>query len=61
MKVCDVCLVTPMLTPSVVGKDIRTAVRELRELPPSKELDLPPTTGGPARELLKKLGIEPDL
>jgi len=40
------------------GKDTRTAVRELMELPPSKELELPPTAGGPARQLLRKLGLE---
>jgi hypothetical protein len=40
------------------GKDARVAVRELMELPPSKELELPPTAGGPARQLLRKLGLE---
>ncbi|KAF8078822.1 glycerol-3-phosphate dehydrogenase [Lyophyllum atratum] len=40
------------------GKDTRAAVRELMELPPSKELELPPTVGGPARQLLRKLGLE---
>ncbi|KAJ7596821.1 glycerol-3-phosphate dehydrogenase [Mycena floridula] len=40
------------------GKDIQTGVRELMELPPSKELELPPTAGGLARKLLKKLGID---
>ncbi|KAF5385453.1 hypothetical protein D9757_005429 [Collybiopsis confluens] len=40
------------------GKNILTAVRELMELPPSKELDLPPTAGGPAKKLLKKLGLD---
>lgn len=38
-------------------KDIRTAVRELMELPPSRELELPPTAGGPARQLIEKLGL----
>ncbi|KAF9527747.1 glycerol-3-phosphate dehydrogenase [Crepidotus variabilis] len=38
------------------GKDTRDAVKELSELPPSKELELPPTTGAPARRLLMKLG-----
>ncbi|KAH9486557.1 Glycerol-3-phosphate dehydrogenase [NAD(P)+] [Psilocybe cubensis] len=38
------------------GKDTRAAVRELMELPPSKELELPATAGGPARRLLEKLG-----
>ncbi|PPQ67187.1 hypothetical protein CVT25_005788 [Psilocybe cyanescens] len=38
------------------GKDTRVAVRELMELPPSKELELPATAGGPARRLLLKLG-----
>jgi len=42
------------------GKDTRTAVRELMELPPSKELELPPTTGGPSRRLLAKLGLDSD-
>ncbi|KAG6911594.1 hypothetical protein DXG01_011897 [Tephrocybe rancida] len=40
------------------GKDTRVAVRELMELPPSRELELPPTAGGPARQLLRKLGLE---
>jgi len=40
------------------GKDTRTAVRELMELPPSKELELPPTAGGPSRRLLAKLGLD---
>ena len=39
------------------GKDTQQAVRELMELPPSRELELPPTAGGPARRLLKKLGL----
>ncbi|KIM47810.1 hypothetical protein M413DRAFT_439489 [Hebeloma cylindrosporum] len=39
------------------GKDTRQAVRELMELPPSRELELPPTAGGPARRLLIKLGL----
>lgn len=42
------------------GKDTRLAVRELMELPPSKELELPPTAGKPARQLLRKLGMEVD-
>ncbi|KAF9270015.1 hypothetical protein L218DRAFT_952214 [Marasmius fiardii PR-910] len=40
------------------GKDILVAVRELMELPPSRELDLPPTAGAPARKLMDKLGLE---
>ncbi|KAF8640893.1 hypothetical protein AX17_000541 [Amanita inopinata Kibby_2008] len=40
------------------GKDVRVAIRELMELPPSKELELPPTAGVPARQLLRKLGLE---
>ncbi|KAF8167703.1 glycerol-3-phosphate dehydrogenase [Crassisporium funariophilum] len=40
------------------GKDTRVAVRELMELPPSRELELPPTAGGPARRLLMKLGLD---
>ncbi|KAF8898951.1 glycerol-3-phosphate dehydrogenase [Infundibulicybe gibba] len=40
------------------GKDTHIAGRELMELPPSKELDLPPTAGGPASKLMKKLGLE---
>ncbi|KAF9056569.1 glycerol-3-phosphate dehydrogenase [Panaeolus papilionaceus] len=39
------------------GKDTRLAVRELMELPPSKELELPPTAGGPSRRLMHKLGL----
>ncbi|KAG6821383.1 hypothetical protein H0H93_014180 [Arthromyces matolae] len=40
------------------GKDAKTAVKELMSLPPSRELELPPTAGGPARQLLRKLGLE---
>ncbi|KAF9015579.1 glycerol-3-phosphate dehydrogenase [Cyathus striatus] len=40
------------------GKDTRSGVRELMELPPSRELELPPAAGAPARELLRKLGLE---
>ncbi|KAJ2932267.1 hypothetical protein H1R20_g4840, partial [Candolleomyces eurysporus] len=40
------------------GKDTKLAVRQLMELPPSRELELPPTAGGPARQLLRKLGLE---
>ncbi|KDR85401.1 hypothetical protein GALMADRAFT_234257 [Galerina marginata CBS 339.88] len=40
------------------GKDTRVAVRELMELPPSRELELPPTAGWPARRLLTKLGLD---
>ncbi|THV07618.1 glycerol-3-phosphate dehydrogenase [Dendrothele bispora CBS 962.96] len=40
------------------GKDVKTAMRELMELPPSRELNLPATAGGPARKLLQKLGLE---
>lgn len=42
------------------GKDTRLAVRELMELPPSKELELPPTAGKPARKLMRKLGLQVD-
>ena len=40
------------------GKDTRTAVRELMELPPSRELELPPTVGKPAKQLMQRLGLE---
>jgi hypothetical protein len=43
---------------AVLGKDARTAVRELMALPPSKELELPPTAGSPSRRLLAKLGLD---
>ncbi|KAF8215969.1 glycerol-3-phosphate dehydrogenase [Mycena galopus ATCC 62051] len=33
------------------------AMQELMDLPPSKELDLPPTAGGPAKQLIEKLGL----
>jgi hypothetical protein len=42
------------------GKDTQVAIRELMELPPSKELELPPTAGRPTRHLLRKLGKEVD-
>jgi len=40
-----------------VGKDVDVAVRELMEMPPSKELDLPESVGEPVRKLLEKLGL----
>ncbi|KAF9566121.1 glycerol-3-phosphate dehydrogenase [Agrocybe pediades] len=40
------------------GKNTRDAVKDLMELPPSRELELPPTAGGPARRLMNKLGLE---
>ncbi len=40
------------------GKDTRDAVKELSELPPSRELELPPTAGVPARRLMEKLGLD---
>ncbi|TEB38924.1 glycerol-3-phosphate dehydrogenase [Coprinellus micaceus] len=40
------------------GKEAKTAVRELMELPASRELQLPPTAGGPAQRLLSKLGMD---
>ncbi|KAJ3998563.1 6-phosphogluconate dehydrogenase [Lentinula boryana] len=42
----------------IPGKDIQAAVRELLELPSSKEIDLPSATGGPAKQLMKKLGLD---
>jgi len=39
------------------GKDVRDAVRELSELPMSKELELPLTAGVPAQRLMAKLGM----
>ncbi|KAK1228680.1 hypothetical protein PQX77_008333 [Marasmius sp. AFHP31] len=39
------------------GKSVLAAVKDLMELPPSKELDLPPTAGAPARKLMEKLGL----
>ena len=50
-------LVMAGLTPGS-GKDTRLAVRELMELPPSRELELPSSSdGGPAARLVAKLGI----
>ncbi|KAJ8522028.1 hypothetical protein ONZ45_g1395 [Pleurotus djamor] len=40
------------------GKDVRTAVSDLMSLPPSRELELPPKAGGPAKQLLHKLGLD---
>ena len=44
-----------MIYPS--DKRAQTAVQELMDLPASRELELPPTAGGPARELMEKLGL----
>ncbi|KAF7339262.1 Glycerol-3-phosphate dehydrogenase [NAD(+)] [Mycena sanguinolenta] len=38
-------------------KATKAAMRELMDLPPSKELDLPPKAGGPAKQLIEKLGL----
>ncbi|KAH9960759.1 NAD-dependent glycerol-3-phosphate dehydrogenase [Lactifluus volemus] len=40
------------------GRDVRERAQALLELPMVKELELPGKTGGPARALMKKLGIE---
>ncbi|KAH7930513.1 NAD-dependent glycerol-3-phosphate dehydrogenase [Leucogyrophana mollusca] len=40
------------------GKEVQVGVQELMCRPPSRELDLPEQTGGPARRLLDKLGME---
>ncbi|KAJ7070807.1 glycerol-3-phosphate dehydrogenase [Mycena amicta] len=39
------------------GLSTRMAVTELMELPPSRELELPPTIGKPAEKLLQRLGL----
>jgi hypothetical protein len=39
---------------------VREQAQALLERPMVKELDLPGMTGGPARALMKKLGIEED-
>ncbi|KAJ7926019.1 glycerol-3-phosphate dehydrogenase [Mycena leptocephala] len=39
------------------NKGTKTAVQELMDLPASRELDLPATAGGPAKELMEKLGL----
>ncbi|KAJ7751249.1 glycerol-3-phosphate dehydrogenase [Mycena maculata] len=38
-------------------KETKRAVRDLMDLPASRELDLPPTAGEPARQLMEKLGL----
>ncbi|KAH6916924.1 glycerol-3-phosphate dehydrogenase [Coprinopsis sp. MPI-PUGE-AT-0042] len=40
------------------GKETRAAMSDLLNLPPSRELELPPNVGGPARHLLEKLSLE---
>ncbi|KAJ7651710.1 glycerol-3-phosphate dehydrogenase [Mycena polygramma] len=37
--------------------ETKTAVQELMDLPPSRELELPPTAGAPANQLMKKLAV----
>jgi len=39
-------------------KDVKAAVQELMARPPSKELELPARAGGPAHQLIRKLGLE---
>ena len=41
-----------------LGRNVREQAQELLERPMVKELDLPGQSGGPARALMKKLGIE---
>ncbi|EIM92296.1 glycerol-3-phosphate dehydrogenase [Stereum hirsutum FP-91666 SS1] len=38
------------------GKNVEEGARALMELPPQKEVDLPEGTGGPLKELMRKLG-----
>ena len=40
------------------GRNVREQAQGLLALPMVKELDLPGKTGGPARALMRKLGIE---
>ena len=42
------------------GRNVREQAQGLLERPMVKELDLPGKSGGPARELMKKLGIDED-
>jgi hypothetical protein len=46
------------LTGLNVGRNVREQAQELLERPMVKELDLPRQSGGPARALMRKLGIE---
>lgn len=41
-----------------LGRNVREQAQALLELPMVKELDLPGKSGGPARALMRKLGIE---
>ncbi|KAF7979372.1 hypothetical protein HWV62_42452 [Athelia sp. TMB] len=41
------------------GKDIHQGVRELMSRPPTQEIKLPETAGGPVRQLKRKLGLDP--
>jgi hypothetical protein len=43
-----------------LGQNVRERAQSLLERPMVKELDLPAKAGGPARALLKKLGIAAD-
>jgi hypothetical protein len=49
---------TQQLTGLNPGRNVREQAQELLERPMVKELDLPGQSGGPARALMKKLGIE---
>jgi hypothetical protein len=40
------------------GRNVREQAQALLELPMVRELDLPGKSGGPARALMRKLGIE---
>lgn len=43
-----------------LGRNVSEGAQELLARPMVKELDLPKECGGPARALMKKLGIESD-
>lgn len=45
----------PLVT---LGRNVREQAQGLLALPMVKELDLPGKSGGPARALMRKLGIE---
>ena len=49
---------TNKLTVIIAGHEVGETVNGLMNLPPSRELELPEKSGGPARRLKKKLGIE---
>lgn len=59
MKVTNESFIIAPLQNYLLGKDIHQGVKDLMSRPPSQEINLPSQAGGPVRELMQKLGLDP--